>query len=267
MDRLIPQSIDDFNRLLDYNRKEKAWTGLILTGSEITLLKGLPELAKQAKTAGFEHVRIQTHGMHLDNPRFCESLIEAGVDEYFVSMPGSNPDTHDAITEVKGSFRRTLKAMQNLDQYDHVTTITNTVVTNLSYRLLPDIVHALSHLKQLKQMEFWVYWPMNETDEKQLAANHLDLLPYLKSAVRLAREYGRSIEIKNFPHCLLGEDAEYLVNDQPQLFIDPDFWKEFERNGFYQCKYMNECTSRQCLGLNTAYINRYGWHEDDLHPI
>lgn len=267
MDKLVPQSMDNFKELLDYNKKEKRWKGLILTGSEITLFNNLPELARMAKDAGFEHVRIQTHGMHLDNKPYCASLIEAGVDEYFVSVAGCDPATHDAITEVEGSFERTLHGLENLDEYDHVTSITNSVVTALSYRFLSDIVDKLAHLKQLKQMEFWVYWPMSEKDEKNLVVNNLEILPYLKSAVKMAKELGRSVEIKNFPQCLLEEDGELLVNDQPQLFIDPAFWDQFMRNGFYQCKHIEACQSKQCLGMSTAYVQKFGWQENDLHPL
>ena len=267
MDHLVPESVDNFKRLMDHNKRQQDWKGLILTGSEITLFNNLPELVRLAKESNFEHVRIQTHGMHLDNKKYCQSLIDAGVDEYFVSVAGSDPITHDAITEVKGSFQRTLHGLENLDQFAHVTSITNTVVTERSYRLLPDMVDALAHLKQLKQMEFWVYFPMSENDEKGLCANNLEILPYLKEASDRARKLGRYIEIKNFPQCLLEEDGGLLLNDQPQLFIDPDFWIQFERNGFYQCRHRDACQSQQCLGLNTAYVRKYGWQEDKLHPI
>ena len=267
MNNLIPETVDSFKKLLDYNRLNRAWKGLILTGSEITLFKNLPELARLAREAGFEHVRIQTHGMHLDNESYCNSLVEAGVDEYFISVAGSDAATHDRITEVTGSFDRTMHGLENLDRYEDVTSITNTVVTELSYKLLPDLVDRLSGLKRLRQMEFWVYFPMKEQDDKGLCANNLAILPYLQSAARKAKSYGRFIEIKNFPQCLLGSDGELLVNDQPQLFIDPEFWTQFERNGFYQCKHKQSCNSEQCLGMNTAYIIKYGWQANELHPL
>jgi MoaA/NifB/PqqE/SkfB family radical SAM enzyme len=267
MDRLAPESDESFHDLLAHNRRTGQWTGLILTGSEITLRRDLPELATQAREAGFEHVRIQTHGMHLGRRSYSESLVQAGVDEFFVSVAGSDAESHDAITTVKGSFEKTLRGLEILDEYAHVSTITNTVVTEASYRLLPAVVDRLSHLKRLTQMEFWLYWPMAETDEKGLAANHLDVLPYLKEAARKARALGRSVEIKNFPECLLGDDSLLLVNDQPQLYIDPAFWDEFARNGFYQCPYRDSCLSTQCLGLNTAYVKRHGDHADRLSPL
>ncbi|MBT7952236.1 MAG: radical SAM protein, partial [Gammaproteobacteria bacterium] len=216
MDYLVPESKDTFKQLLAQNEKENLWNGLILTGSEITLINNLPELAKMAKQSGFEHIRIQSHGMHLDNEKFTNTLVEAGIDEFFISMPGSNPDNHDAITEVEGSFERTLKGFENLEQYEHVTCITNTVVTQRSYTLLPDIVDALSHLKQLKQMEFWHYFPMSENDDKNLVADYQDILPFLKVAIEKAKQFDRDIEVKNFPQCLLDEHGDLLLNDQPQ---------------------------------------------------
>jgi hypothetical protein len=66
---------------------------------------------------------------------------------------------------------------------------------------------------------------------------------------------------------LLAEDAGALDNNQPKLVIDPAFWPEFMRNGFNQCVYREQCGAQRCLGLNTAYIEKFGWHEDVLVPL
>jgi len=253
--------------LLEFNSKSRKWKGLILTGSEITLRGDLTELAQRARQSGFDHVRIQTHGMHLAQESFCRKLIESGVDEFFVSVAGADAETHDAITEVDGSFERTIRGLENIDKFDNVISITNTVVTSRSYRLLPAIVDRLSHLKNLAQMEFWVYFPMQESDDKDLVVSHRDVLPVLKQAIHAARARGLGVEVKNFPECMLGEDADTLLNSQPQLYIDPSFWTEFMRNGFYQCVYREQCDSTECLGLNTAYIEKFGWEKEVLHPL
>jgi MoaA/NifB/PqqE/SkfB family radical SAM enzyme len=267
MHRLAPESAERFAELLAENSRHRRWKGLILTGSEITLRRDLPDLARRARAAGFDHVRIQTHGMHLAQPDYCAELIEAGVDEYFVSVAGPDAETHDSITTVSGSFAKTLRGLENLDGDARAVTLTNTVVTNKSYRLLPAVVDALAHLKRLAQMEFWVYWPMTETDDKDLVARHTAIAPYLREAVRKARALGRGVEVKNFPECLLGEDSAALMNTQPQLFIDPAFWPEFMRNGFYQCVYRDRCGSQECLGLSSAYIVKFGYEELALRPI
>ena len=65
MDRLEPQSFAQFMRVLEHNAAHRRFKGLILTGSEITLHRDLPQWARLARGHGFEHVRIQTHGMRL----------------------------------------------------------------------------------------------------------------------------------------------------------------------------------------------------------
>jgi hypothetical protein len=116
-------------------------------------------------------------------------------------------------------------------------------------------------------MEFWIYWPMREKDVKKLSARHIDVLPYLKEAIARVRRDGRGVEVKNFPECLLGSDRGALVNAQPLLFIDANFWPEFERNGFYQCVHREACGSEQCLGLNSAYVDTFGEEAAHLHPL
>jgi MoaA/NifB/PqqE/SkfB family radical SAM enzyme len=267
MDWLKPESMERFEEILALNCQQARWKGLILTGSEVTLRRDLPELARRARSSGFAHVRIQTHGMRLADPDYCRELVEAGVDEYFVSVTAADAATHDAITSVPGSFDNTLRGLENLDRMQGVVTLTNTVVTQLSYRQLPTLVQRLGHLKRLARMDFWNYWPMRETDDKGLIASHVEVLPFLRQAIAQARALGRDVEVKNFPECLLGEDGDALNNDQPQLIIDPEFWPEFMRNGFNQCAHRSYCGSKRCLGLNTAYVRKHGWQADILVPL
>ena len=267
MDWLRPESSENFEAVLEDNRRNRRWKGLILTGSEVTLRPDLPDMARKARDNGFEHVRIQTHGVRLASEQYCRELVDAGIDEYFVSVTAADGPTHDAITQVPGSFEMTLKGLENLDHFDNVATLTNTVITRLSYEQLPAIVERLSHLRRLAQMEFWNYWPMNENDDKDLLASHLDVLPFLRHAIKLCGMYGRSIEVKNFPECLLGTDADALNNDQPRLIIDPEFWREFMKNGFHQCVHRTYCGAQRCLGLNTAYVKKFGWQGDVLVPL
>jgi len=267
MDWLRPESNDQLARILAQNARERRWKGLTLTGSEVTLRHDLPDLARAARSHGFEHVRIQTHGTRLADQEYCHELVDAGIDEYFVSVTAADAATHDAITGVRGSFDKTVRGLENLDALECVVTLTNTVITERSYRQLPLVVERLGHLRRLAQMEFWTYWPMRETDDKDLIASHLEVLPYLREAIAAAKGCGRSVEVKNFPECLLGDDRDALDNDQPKLVIDPEFWPEFMRNGFHQCVHRSYCASRRCLGLNTAYVNKYGWHADVLVPL
>jgi len=266
MDWLKPESMDQFERILALNAQQRNWKGLILTGSEVTLRSDLPDLARMAHDSGFVHVRIQTHGMRLADKAYCRELVDAGIDEYFVSVTAADAASHDAITGVPGSFDKTVRGLENLDELEGVTSLTNTVITKRSYHQLAQVVERLGHLRRLAQMEFWNYWPMSGNDEKDLIASHLEVLPFLREAIAKAKARGRSVAVKNYPECLLGEDHDAVDNGQPKLIIDPEFWPEFMRNGFHQCVHRSYCGSARCLGLNTAYINKYGWHADVLVP-
>ena len=267
MDWLQPESPASFEQVLELNRRERRWKGLTLTGSEVTLHRGLPDMARQARDSGFEHVRIQTHGMRLADPDYCRLLVDAGIDEYFVSVTAADAATHDALTQVPGSFDKLIEGLHQLDRFDGVSLLTNTVITTLSHAQLPAVVRRLADLRHLVQMEFWNYWPMKATDDKGLIAPHVEVLPHLRQAIAEARALGRSVEVKNFPECLLGDDGDALDNSQPRLVIDPAFWPEFMRNGFHQCVHRAHCGARRCLGLNTAYVHRHGWDADLLVPL
>lgn len=267
MDRLAPTSDATLDDVCRDQAGTGRWEGLVLTGSEITLRRDLPDIACKARAAGFKHVRIQTHGMHLGRTDYADRLVDAGVDEYFVSVAGSDRESHDRITQVQGAWDKMIRGMEHLDQYDHVRLITNSVITTQSYMLLPGMVDALAHLKRLVQMEFWNFFPMAPDDPKDLLANNGDILPYLREAILKCRALGRFTEAKNFPECMLADLGGALVNAQPMLMIDPDFWTEFDKNGFYQCPHQAVCASTECLGLTTAYLTKFGDDAELLSPL
>jgi MoaA/NifB/PqqE/SkfB family radical SAM enzyme len=267
MDRLEPVSDEAFDHVLKQNAQTRQYSGLVMTGSEITLRRDLPELAQRARDAGFEHIRIQTHGMHLSRPGYAEKLIEAGIDEFFISVAGSDAATHDGITMVPGSWDKMLRGMEIISGVPDTAIITNTVVTERSYRLLPDVVDALSGISALTQMEFWHYFPMSRADDKGLLADYRLIVPYLREACERADARDVAVEIKNVPQCLLGPDAWRLDNTQAALLIDPDFWIEFDKNGFYRCPHRAQCASKACLGLTEAYVGRFGDMAQDLRPF
>ena len=125
--------------------------------------------------------------MRLADEAYCRTLVDAGVDEYFVSVTAGDAATHDAITDVPGSFEKTLRGLRNLEEFDGVVTLTNTVITRRSFRHLPRIVDLLGDLRRLVQMDFWGYWPMSEVDEKDLIVSHVEALPFLREAIARAR--------------------------------------------------------------------------------
>lgn len=256
-----------YQSILEEQKKIKRWDGLILTGSEITLNKNLPDMAIRARESGFDYVRIQTHGMHLHRWDYLRKLLNSGVNEFFISVAGSNAKTHDEITKVKGSFDKLMRGINMIEEFSDAIVITNTVVTQQSYKELEGIVDLFADHKKVVQHEFWNFFPMNQSDVKNLIVPYPILMPFVIDAINACEKYEKTPEVKNIPECLMHGLQHVLVNTQPSLFIDPKFWDEFDKNEFYKCKYREICNSKQCLGLTSAYVEKYGYEEEILTPI
>lgn len=79
-------------------------------GGEPTLHPGLPRLIEHARAAGYEEVCVYTNGTH-----FTEAVKAAFVAHgvsLAVSVYGSSGEVHDPITQRRGSFEKTHRAIR-----------------------------------------------------------------------------------------------------------------------------------------------------------
>ncbi len=268
MSQLQPTSGEQFDVVLQAQKDKRPWIGIVLTGAEVTLRHDLPEIVARARDAGFERIRVQTHGMQLQRHAYLDRLVAAGVNEFFVSVTAGNEAKHDAITKVAGSWRRMRAGLELIERhYPQVSVITNTVITSESVAELPGVVAAFQGYRSVVQHEFWNFFPMEEIDLKSLCVPLSELMLPLRAAITAAHAAGRLVEVKNVPECLFDDDRAVLVNKQPQLIIDDAFWIGFDRNGFHTCPHRSVCASSECLGLTTAYVRRFGDEADRLRPL
>jgi radical SAM protein with 4Fe4S-binding SPASM domain len=82
------------------------------TGGEATLREDLPELVRYASDLGMR-VNLITNGTRVSK-EYASQLAGAGLDSAQVSLEGVTPETHERITTVRHSFRRTVTAVHNL---------------------------------------------------------------------------------------------------------------------------------------------------------
>lgn len=265
--KLKPVSFEAYKKVIEENLKSKKYTILILSGAEVTMNNDLFKFVRYSKEKGnFEHIRIQTNGRRLSDYEYCKRLIEAGVDEFFVSIYGPDANVHESMTSVQGSFSETLKGIKNLNELN-ASIITNTVVTRLNYGFLPDLVDRFSSFENIKEMQFWGCWPMGKEDKSDLLESYIKIIPCLIQALTKAESKKISIVIKYFPECLLQGYDRMLDNSQPYTVIDDLFWKVTKLCNPVQCIFREICSSRECQGLPFAYIKKFGWDEDILKPL
>jgi pyruvate-formate lyase-activating enzyme len=246
------------------NARFKRYRRVCFTGGEVTLEKKLFDYVAIVRASGsFEHVRLQTNGRLLADMGFARRLVDAGIDEYFVSLHGHDAATQDYISQRPGSFDEALRGIANLAELG-VCLMTNTVICVPNVEHLAAIVDTVRPFRPVR-MEFWNYLPMEDyADERNLLAPMSKVAPAIRAALGKIRELGIEGRVKYVPRCLLGDFADAHDDSQPDVVIAEKFYDPYPQ---FACLYEAKCEhSDTCLGLHHPYVSKFGWEEAVLKP-
>jgi MoaA/NifB/PqqE/SkfB family radical SAM enzyme len=117
---------------------------LTFTGGEPTLKEELPELLRYGQKKGLVTGLI-TNGRRLTDEFFVKSLEEAGLDFVQITLESHNPEVHDLITGISGSWKETVAGIRNLIP----TQIYTTTNTTLSMYNAGDFLDTIDFIKEL----------------------------------------------------------------------------------------------------------------------
>jgi MoaA/NifB/PqqE/SkfB family radical SAM enzyme len=84
-----------------------------LTGGEAMCHKDFYKIAAEVRRLGMA-LRIYTNGYLMADPKVVEKIAALTPSEIEISVHGARPESHDALTRIKGSFEKTWKAIENL---------------------------------------------------------------------------------------------------------------------------------------------------------
>jgi MoaA/NifB/PqqE/SkfB family radical SAM enzyme len=258
---------DQFKRVLYQIRSDGRFQNLILSGAEVTTFDELDKYVQFAGSMGwFKKIQIQTNGRKLADKDYIRHLVDCGVNEFFVSIHGLE-GVHDAVARVPGAFQETLEGIRNLEAFD-VHVITNTVLTRKN---LPDIpeLFALLLSEGVGESQLWNYFPMERRDTKDLVVSMKDFVALLPALLALGEEAGKALVFKSFPSCLSRGEPGFFDGLFPVTVLPDMFWREFSECGFGACihRQRGACQVRDCWGLSSAYIQKYGDERERLSPL
>ena len=262
---LPPIGFDNFRDVLLMIRDEGMFDNLIISGAEVTTFPDLRRYIEYAASLRwFKRIQIQTNGRRLSDPAYLDQLIGWGVNEFFISIHGLET-VHDATTRVTGAFGEIMSALDHLESRE-VNVITNTVVTRTNLAELCDLFAYLSQ-RRVSEHHLWNFFPMERRDSRDLTISLKEFIPLLPVLKATMTQAGRALVVKSFPQCLSPGGPLFFDSLYPGTVLPEAFWKEFRDCGFRACAHRDLCIARECWGLSSAYIAKYGEERELLRPI
>lgn len=86
---------------------------LVLSGGEPTIHPDFIKLISNAKSMGYQYIRVITNGRMFAYKKFIRDSINAGLDEATISIHSHVPKIQDDLSKVNGSFKQALKGIKN----------------------------------------------------------------------------------------------------------------------------------------------------------
>ncbi len=248
-------------------------TGVVITGGEPTLHKRIVFIASKARDLGYTLIQVQSNGRTFCYEDFCKRLIDAGVNEFGPSLHGSTAKIHDYLTGAPGAFLQAVSGMRILKRLKQ-RVITNSVITKVNYRDLPDLARLLTSLG-VDQFQFAFMHMSGRAGENKrwLTARKSLIEPYVKRALDVGIKAGRTVMTEAIPYCLMSGYEKYVAEriiPQTRIYdadcVIPDYTRTRVDEGKARGPRCGECGWHAvCEGPWREYPELFGW--DEFVPV
>ncbi|KPV65312.1 MAG: pyrroloquinoline quinone biosynthesis protein PqqE [Candidatus Bathyarchaeota archaeon BA1] len=181
-------STEDWVRVID-RAYDLGIPQILYTGGEPTIREDLVDIVTHAEATGLV-TGLVTNGRKLKDFNYVQQLVAAGLDYAQVTLESHQPEIHDGITQVSGSWNETVAGIQNLLKTPIYTSINMTLNRqNLQYAL-----ESVDFLYELGVRRFscngLIYAGKGLRVASTFAVDEKELIPTLKQIRDHAREYG-----------------------------------------------------------------------------
>lgn len=249
--------------------KKNGISSVVFTGGEPTLHPNIFEIVREAKKIGFIDIQLQTNGRTFAYYDFCKELKKAGVNQMGPSIHGSKAEIHDKLTNSKGSFNEVVEGIINCKKLG-MYVLTNSVITSLNYKDLPDLARLLIYLKvDQYQLAFVHIIGTAWENRKWIVPKKTIIMPYVHKALDIGIKSGVLCYTEAIPYCFMkGYEnciAEKIIPEGPVVDADifVENYGEYRRKkGKIKHKKCQKCFYYKiCEGPWREYPEIYGWSE------
>ncbi len=118
---------------------------VVFTGGEPTLRQDLVELVEYASTKG-QITGLNTNGRRLQDKRFVEDLVAAGLDHVQITLESHDPLIHDEMVRHKGAWKETTAGIKNAVESE-LYVMTNSTLLQSNSGSLSELLDLLASFK------------------------------------------------------------------------------------------------------------------------
>ena len=194
-------------------RRPRRGDEVLLAGGEPTLHRRLFEIVR-GFAAHCRSITLFTNGIKLADREYARESIAAGISEFQIALFGATPETHDAITRRRGSFDKTIAALNNLTSTRRrkAIVVVRLLVARQCLSELPDIVRAVHrHTRGVDMFSIHRLILSNNARDAEAMVSWTEAGPAINEAARLIREYGFELWFWPVPLCVYRGEIAALV--------------------------------------------------------
>ncbi|MGD9822770.1 radical SAM protein [Desulfobacter sp.] len=260
--KVPPMDMETFKKHVDDQRCRPKFNRLVLSGGEVALdTDFIRRVEYAAASRSYQKIRIQTNACGFADPAFTREIINAGVDEFYVSLHAASQTLDRKITRNGKNFSAKIKGIENILACGG-TLITCTVVFSTNLCQLEKTAEFIAEFAPARA-EFYNLVAVAPAHNALMARLSL-IKPRLLSSMNILTSQGINTASTFIPKCLLEHHRDRHTHHLPQTVIDPGFWKCYP--GF-ACFYEKTCRWHgQCEGLSFPYLSQFGWETRILKP-
>jgi MoaA/NifB/PqqE/SkfB family radical SAM enzyme len=191
-DRKGEMNLDQIKRAADILEQLHV-PNIVVSGGEPFMRRDLPDIIKVFSDRGFS-IRLQTNGSsQIDR---LEEVIEAGINDINISFHSLDPEKHEFITGIKGSWESAYKSLKHaVKRMPKSMVAAATTVSDLNIDEFEDIVKFVNDLGAFS-IPIPLMQPTDSSSDEMYRAKSNDLLPVTHHKNELNRVFREIKEYK-----------------------------------------------------------------------
>lgn len=248
--------------------RDRGATKVAFGGGEPTIRRGLLPLVRWCRDRGYRSIKVASNGMMYSYPWYAEQAVDAGVNDFHISLMAHTPELYEKIMGKPGAFELVTRGVRNVIALGHVPTA-DLIIKSDTWMHLADIVEHWA-AAGIRAFNLWLV-SLSDRNRDNLAS--LLRVSEMRDGICAAFERGRALDVtvlsRHIPRCMLPgyEDHVADLRDDKVLVVTPRTSFALWESRISPNAYADKCIGCRhhhgiCLGVRRDYLERYG--DDEL---